>query len=105
MEAYKYQIEVTTDVIHGWKTTINEVYIPQISACFNEAGGVFYSAAPRSDVNSEKIKVSNKAVVAIEALLECSKPMANILKETFGQDGIRSVQGQSWQVEISIESR
>lgn len=35
MEAISYDIEVTTDILHGWKSTISEIYVPEFDIFIN----------------------------------------------------------------------
>ena len=36
MKILRYKIEVTTDVIHGWKSIIDEVYVPDADLFINK---------------------------------------------------------------------
>ena len=36
MKILRYKIEITTDVVHGWHSTIDEVYVPDIDLFINK---------------------------------------------------------------------
>lgn len=49
MKAKLYQITVTTDIIHGWSTTIYEIFVSEL--------GIAYNVASSNYMNSETLHV------------------------------------------------
>lgn len=88
MDAKKYKIEITHDIAHEYKSTINEVYIPQINTCINEYGYIFRSEGPRESIDGkyENIQVMYPNVTEIEHFLVAQEKINGITKEIFNKE-------------------
>jgi hypothetical protein len=85
MEALKYKIQITTDLIHNFSKEIEEIYIPQIGVCFNEAGGAFKNNEPRRR-EYNKIEVNYSDVVNLEKYVKCKDTLEEVIKTNFNTE-------------------
>ena len=58
MEAIMYDIELTTDILHGWKSIIKEIHIPRYNMFINkEACFILEHQEDRIDKAQNKINI------------------------------------------------
>jgi hypothetical protein len=85
MKIKRYSIEVTTDIIHGWKATIDEIYAPDADLFMNKEtcfiGGKDNQIRIPEDAKEEEISDSLGILIV---------RLANALKDQAGvEDAIR----------------
>lgn len=85
MEAELYKVviyEGSIAHVHGMGEEIQEIWISQIQACFNEKGGAFRNNKPRSE-ETTNIKVAFKDVLEIDQLIYRQERIAEIKDRIF----------------------
>lgn len=89
MDALIYEIEVTTDVLHGWKATIPEIHIPALGLYINEET-CFLMDNPDSRVpgSTRVVKIKDVLLISklinLKRLLENRRDLDKCVKDTLG---------------------
>jgi len=87
MDALIYELEVTTDVLHGWKATIPEIHIPALGLCINEET-CFLLDNPDSRVpgSTRAVKIEDVLLISklmnLKRLLEQRRDLDKNIKDT-----------------------
>jgi len=79
MEALLYDLEITTDIPHGWKKTIKEIYVPDFNIFINNEACFISVDKVRLD------KVKNKKFIEVDKTL-----IADIVKSIESREKIES---------------
>jgi len=85
MKALKYKVTVQMDPVHSWsRHEIQEVWLPDCKACFNEEGGIFQSDEPRAlEDQCEEIFVPPFWCDTLSKFLKKKSQIEGFIKEIF----------------------
>ena len=87
IEALVYDIEVTTDIVHGWTNTIKEIYIPNMGFYINKENCFFEKGSSRLDMaqNKKPIEIDNDLVLRLYRSTEEYKDAESKMKTQRGR--------------------